>query len=117
MKAAHFGEREIMNRLVDQGAPLSGALSGVEHAKLGCHLRLTAVAAVCLEFRDDTSYQELLYKLLCWGADSHTAAVCETHGGDHSKLTIGCALRTKVICKSALAQIITSVTLSNRRST
>ena len=27
------------------------------------------------------------------------------------------ALRTKVICKSALAQIITSVTLSNRRST
>lgn len=30
VKAAHFGEREILNRLVDQGAPLSGALSGVE---------------------------------------------------------------------------------------
>ena len=90
VKAAHFGEREILDRLVDQGAPLSGALSGVENAKLGCHLRLTAVAAVCLEFRDVTSYQEILDKLLCWDADSHTAVVCETHGGDHSELPIGC---------------------------
>ena len=69
---------------------MSGAFSGVENVELGCHLRLTAVAAVCLEIRDVTSHQEILDKLLCWGADSHTAVVCETHGGDHSELPIGC---------------------------
>ena len=110
VKAAHFGEREILNRLVDQGAPLSGALSGVENAKLGCHLRLTAVAAVCLEFRDVTSYQEILDKLLCWDADSHTAVVCETHGGDHSvtnwvhsrpdAASVGFEVRGSVVCES-----------------
>ena len=78
VKAAHLGERNVLNRLADQGAPLSVALSGVENAELGCHLRLTAVAAVCLEFRDATSYREILRRLLCWNADSHTHKKVET---------------------------------------
>ena len=56
----------------------------------GCVLRLTAVAAVCIEVRDATfiTYRDILDILLHWQADCRSAIVCVTHGG--SEMPCGC---------------------------
>ena len=94
MFAASFGDLRRVKMLINQGASLSCAHSGIgtntsapAPAPAGdeknCMFRLTAVAAALLEF-DEDQYDDvrgIIELLVQWGADCHARVVCETHGG------------------------------------
>ena len=94
MFAASFGDLRRVEILINQGASLSCAHSGIgtstsapAPAPAGdgkqCMFRLTAAAAALLEF-DEGQFDDVygIIKLLVrWDADCHTRVVCETHGG------------------------------------
>ena len=94
MFAASFGDLRRVKMLINQGASLSCAHSGIgtntsapAPAPAGdekhCMFRLTAVAAALLEF-DEDQYDDvrgIIELLVQWGADCHSRVVCETHGG------------------------------------
>ena len=91
---ASFGDLRRVEILINQGASLSCAHSGIgtstsapAPAPAGdgkqCMFRPTAAAAALLEF-DEGQFDDVygIIKLLVrWDADCHTRVVCETHGG------------------------------------
>ena len=81
-KACFLGDESRVEKLLIKGAPVSQAVPGAIAASLGCALRLTPLAAACMAPNDEIGQTfGIVQKLFDCGADSHTAAVCETHGG------------------------------------
>ena len=81
-KACFLGDESRVEKLLSKGAPVSQVVPGAIAASLGCALRLTPLAAACMAPTDEIGRTfGIVHKLFDCGADSHTAAVCETHGG------------------------------------